>query len=89
MGNRNAAKEGGTVAGNARKELEAKKGIPVVSRQNYLATPEATSAEIAVTAFVETQTDELAASSADKTKTRKRVAEKTAKAIADLRGKKK
>ena len=35
--NRNAAKEGGTVAGNARKELETKSGKPVVSRANYLA----------------------------------------------------
>lgn len=40
--NRSAAKEGGSVAGNARKELEAKTGVPVVSRQNYLAMPEAT-----------------------------------------------
>ncbi len=37
--NRNAAKEGGTVAGNARKELEAKSGKPVVSKANYLAPP--------------------------------------------------
>ncbi len=87
VGNRNAAKEGGTVAGNARKELEAKTGVPVVSRQNYLATPDATSAEIAVTAFVETQTEAPAASSADKPKTRKRVAAKAAATIADLQGK--
>lgn len=37
--NKTAAKEGGTVAGNARKELEAKSGKPVVSRENYLAPP--------------------------------------------------
>jgi DNA-damage-inducible protein D len=35
--NRDAAKQGGAVAGNARKELEAKSGKPVVSRSNYLA----------------------------------------------------
>ena len=35
--NRKAAKEGGMVAGNARKELEAKSGKPVVSKKNYLA----------------------------------------------------
>jgi DNA-damage-inducible protein D len=35
--NRDAAKQGGAVAGNARKELEAKTGKPVVSRGNYLA----------------------------------------------------
>lgn len=37
--NRSAAKEGGTIAGNARKELEAKSGKPVVSKENYLAPP--------------------------------------------------
>lgn len=35
--NRDAAKEGGAVAGNARKELETKSGRPVVSQANYLA----------------------------------------------------
>jgi hypothetical protein len=40
--NRDAAKQGGAVAGNARKELEAKSGKPVVSRANYLALDEAT-----------------------------------------------
>ena len=35
-----AAKEGGTVAGNARRELEKKSGRKVVSRENYLAEPE-------------------------------------------------
>jgi DNA-damage-inducible protein D len=38
--NRDAAKQGGAVAGNARKELEAKSGKPVVSRANYLALDE-------------------------------------------------
>ena len=84
VGNRNAAKEGGTVAGNARKELEAKTGVPVVSRQNYLAMSEPTSAEIAMTAFVETQTEALAASSADKPKTRKRVTAKVRQTIEKL-----
>ena len=35
-----AAKAGGTIAGNARRELEKKSGRKVVSRENYLATPE-------------------------------------------------
>lgn len=35
--NRDAAREGGTVAGNARKQLEAKSGRKVVTRRNYLA----------------------------------------------------
>ena len=34
--NRVAAKQGGAVAGNARRELEARSGKPVVSRSNYL-----------------------------------------------------
>ncbi|MHB0984601.1 MAG: BRO-N domain-containing protein [Sulfuricella sp.] len=43
--NRTAAKEGGTIAGDARKALEAKSGKPVVSKQNYLAPPVATALE--------------------------------------------
>ena len=35
--NRKAAREGGTIAGDARKALEAKSGKPVVSKKNYLA----------------------------------------------------
>jgi DNA-damage-inducible protein D len=35
-----AAREGGTVAGNARRELEKKSGRRVVSRENYLDAPE-------------------------------------------------
>ena len=35
--NRMAAREGGTIAGDARKALEAKSGKPVVSQENYLA----------------------------------------------------
>lgn len=34
--NRTAAKEGGMIAGDARKALEAKSGKPVVSKENYL-----------------------------------------------------
>jgi hypothetical protein len=86
--NRNAAREGGTVAGNARKELEAKSGTPVVSGQNYLGLPGANSTERAVTAFVETQADALSPTAEDKPKARNRVAGKTAQAIADLQDKK-
>lgn len=39
--NRKAAKEGGAIAGDARKALEAKSGKPVVSKENYLAPPAA------------------------------------------------
>ena len=87
--NHTAAKEGGTIAGNARKELETKSGTPVVSRQNYLNPPAATSAEIAVAAFIETQTEALAPAQEDKSRTRKRVAKKTAETIAALQTKKK
>ena len=34
--NRRAARQGGTVAGNARRDLEAKTGAPVLSKKNYL-----------------------------------------------------
>jgi len=34
--NQTAAREGGTVAGNARRQLEAKSGRKVITRQNYL-----------------------------------------------------
>lgn len=44
--NSKAAKEGGVVAGNARKELEAKTGTPVISRQNYLNPAAATEVTI-------------------------------------------
>jgi hypothetical protein len=38
--NKVAARQGGKVAGNARRELEKKSGRKVVSRENYLDTPE-------------------------------------------------
>lgn len=43
--NRSAAKEGGTIAGNARKELETKSGKPVVSKESFLAPPVAAALE--------------------------------------------
>jgi hypothetical protein len=39
--NRTSAKQGGTIAGNARKALEAKTGKAVVIKANYLAAPSA------------------------------------------------
>ncbi len=38
--NKKVAKEGGTVAGNARKELERKSGKKVSTKQNYLSQPQ-------------------------------------------------
>jgi DNA-damage-inducible protein D len=40
--NKQAARDGGTVAGNARRELEKKSGRKVVSRDNYLALTQST-----------------------------------------------
>lgn len=37
--NRTSARQGGAIAGNARQALEAKTGMPVVSKDNYLAAP--------------------------------------------------
>ncbi|MGK2941715.1 MAG: BRO family protein, partial [Immundisolibacter sp.] len=83
--NKTAAKVGGAVAGNARKELETKSGKPVVSRTNYLAASEPSASEIAA-AFVATQTDALAPAAQEKSKARKKVIKKTAQTIADLGG---
>ncbi|MBS3144306.1 phage antirepressor protein [Candidatus Woesearchaeota archaeon] len=38
--NKEAAKDGGTVAGNARREAEKKIGKPIVTKENYLTEPE-------------------------------------------------
>jgi hypothetical protein len=38
--NKKVAKQGGDVAGNARKELEQKTGKKVISNENYLMIPE-------------------------------------------------
>lgn len=84
--NRGAAKEGGTVAGNARRELEAKSGQPVVSPTNYLSAPEPGTSEIAISAFVATQTEALAPTARDRPRTRKKVIKKTVETIADLGG---
>lgn len=46
--NRSAAREGGTVAGNARKELENKSGRPVVSSESYLGESQDARSEAAV-----------------------------------------
>ncbi|OGT48280.1 MAG: phage antirepressor protein [Gammaproteobacteria bacterium RIFCSPHIGHO2_12_FULL_41_15] len=44
--NRDAAREGGKVAGNARKELESKSGRSVISRDNYLSLEQPANKEI-------------------------------------------
>lgn len=53
--NRDAAREGGGVAGNARKELESKSGRTVISQDNYLSLEQAEHKEITKTEnFVKT-----------------------------------
>ena len=39
--NKTAAKEGGEIAGNARKQLERKTKKKIVTKKNYLSEPEA------------------------------------------------
>lgn len=38
--NQQAAQQGGTIAGNARKQLESKSGKKIVSKENYLEEPQ-------------------------------------------------
>ena len=75
--NRGAAKEGGTVAGNARQELEAKSGQPVVSGTNYLSPTKklssATVGDVVPAAEIKT----LAPSAQGKRTTRKTRSEKS------------
>lgn len=66
--NHQAAREGGAVAGNARRELEAKSGTPVVSRSNYLGGPDTAPAQRAERAFTETQIEAPAPAPAQKAK---------------------
>ncbi len=84
--NRGAAKEGGSVAGNARKELEAKTGTPVVSHRNYLNSSAEVSSEIATSVFIKTQASELTETQHGKSMARKQVAQKVSETIANLQG---
>lgn len=84
--NQVAAKEGGTIAGDARKALEAKTGKPVVSTSNNLALQDTDFAARAAAAFIETQTESLATSPETKTAVRKKVTAKVNQTIAELKG---
>ncbi len=84
--NRTAAREGGNIAGNARKALEAKTGTPVVSSENFLNPPQKRFSETAATAFIETQAEALAPDTKALPKTRRRVKRRVRKAIKDLGG---
>jgi hypothetical protein len=84
--NRKAAREGGNIAGNARKALEAKTGTPVVSSENFLNPSQKRFSETAAVAFIETQAVALAPDTKALPKTRRRVKRKVRKAIKDLGG---
>ncbi|MFZ4438864.1 MAG: BRO family protein [Syntrophales bacterium] len=84
--NRTAAREGGNIAGNARKALEAKTGTPVVSSENFLNPPPKRFAEIVAAAFIETQAEALASDAKDLSIIRRKVTRKVRKAIKELGG---
>ncbi len=85
--NRESARAGGTIAGDARKALEAKSGKPVVSTENYLRIKGQSSSEFARAAFIETQTEALTVGQpVKKAVTRKRVTAKVDAAIAEMQG---
>ena len=78
--NRTSAREGGTIAGNARKALEAKTGAPVVSASNNLALQASTAAAQSTAAFIETQAQALASPTQGQVAARRRVAAKVSAA---------
>ncbi len=84
--NRTAAREGGHIAGNARKALEAKTGTPVVSSENFLNPPPKRFSETAAKAFIKTRAKALAHDSKDLPKTRQRVKGKIHKVIEEVDG---
>lgn len=84
--NRRTAKEGGTIAGDARRALEAKSGRPVVSASNNLQLG-GSSAAFAAEAFIETQTEALVAGQTGKAAVRKKVTARVAQTVARLKSK--
>jgi hypothetical protein len=78
--NRRTAKEGGTIAGDARKALEAKTGKPVVSAANNLALI-GSNVGAAASALIEGHAEALAPQA--KAQVRTRVTQKVAGAVAD------
>ena len=84
--NCSSARAGGTIAGNARRALEAKSGQPVVSASNNLALAPGAAA-LGGAAFIETQAGELATAVKNKGATRKKVSIAGSKKVKELRGK--
>lgn len=90
--NQTSARAGGTIAGDARKALEEKTGQPVVSTNNHLALQTTPAAAVALTAFVETQTEAPVQKGQGKTTAHKKLGSKVAQTVTDLQrpaGKKK
>jgi len=84
--NRRTAKEGGTIAGDARQALEAKSGRPVVSATNNLRLGGA-SAAFAAEAFIETQAEALVVGAGGKAVARKKVTAKVTETMNELKRK--
>lgn len=84
--NRTVAREGGKIAGDARKALEAKTGKPVVSSDNFLNQPQKQFAKTAAAAFIETQAEALVTDTEDMPKARRRVKRKVRQTIKKLGG---
>lgn len=85
--NRSTAREGGTIAGDARKALEAKSGTPVVTASNNLVLKAPGVAALDVTGFIEIKADELTLTTKNEAATRKRMTTKVAKTVAVLKSK--
>ena len=85
--NRRSAREGGTIAGDARRALEAKSGKPVLSASNNLALQDDTFANRATAAFIEAQAEALDTVPKKNAAVRKRVTAQVSKTIADLNAK--
>ena len=85
--NRTSAREGGTVAGNARKALETKTGAPVVSASNNLALKAPTVAARSTSIYIETRAEALVFANGNKVAARRRVTAKVGKTIVLLKAK--
>ena len=80
--NRTTAREGRTIAGDARKALEAKTGAPVVSASNNLSLQGPGAAARIVAPFIEAQAEAMAADGTSTASPRKKVSSKVAKTVA-------
>ncbi len=84
--NRTSANEGGTIAGDARKALEAQTGQPVVSASNHFALEATGAGANAATAFIEIQAEAAVAKGRRQQTIRKRAAGKAGQKVAAPKG---